>query len=146
MADALTGWLQGRRVLVIVDNCEHVLDAAAALVEKVAAGCETVTILATSTLAQRHFQQALLLAKASNEPALPGLVYGSLSHLALETRRPQEAIAFARAGQEAITCAFHPSLTARLHAMEARGLAATGDERNSIPSGPGPPPAGHALR
>jgi predicted ATPase len=47
-ADALTGWLQGRRVLVILDNCEHVLDAAAALVATVAADCQTVTILATS--------------------------------------------------------------------------------------------------
>jgi predicted ATPase/class 3 adenylate cyclase len=46
--DALTAWLEGRRLLLIVDNCEHVLDAAAALVGKVAAACETVTILATS--------------------------------------------------------------------------------------------------
>ena len=38
----------GRRMLVVLDNCEHVLDAAAELVETILARAATVTVLATS--------------------------------------------------------------------------------------------------
>ncbi|MFI0236508.1 BTAD domain-containing putative transcriptional regulator [Streptomyces sp. NPDC016845] len=38
----------GRRMLVILDNCEHVVDAAAALAEHLLAHCPGVTVLATS--------------------------------------------------------------------------------------------------
>ena len=40
--------LEGRSRLLIFDNCEHVLDAAAELIESVLAGSRTVRILATS--------------------------------------------------------------------------------------------------
>ncbi len=40
--------LAGRRLLVVLDNCEHVLDAAADLVEAVLARTNTVTVIATS--------------------------------------------------------------------------------------------------
>ncbi len=40
--------LRGRRLLLVLDNCEHVVDAAAALLEAVDAACPTVTVLATS--------------------------------------------------------------------------------------------------
>src|SRR3954447_18637713 len=40
--------LTGRRVLVLLDNCEHVLDAVADLVESMLAGAATVKVLATS--------------------------------------------------------------------------------------------------
>ena len=40
--------LSGRRVLVIVDNCEHVLDAAGELIELIERRAPTVTVLATS--------------------------------------------------------------------------------------------------
>ena len=40
--------LSGRRLLVVLDNCEHVLDAAAELVEAILAGASTVQVLATS--------------------------------------------------------------------------------------------------
>ena len=40
--------LARRRVLLVVDNCEHVVDAVAALVEQVLGGCPGVTVLATS--------------------------------------------------------------------------------------------------
>jgi predicted ATPase/class 3 adenylate cyclase len=40
--------LAGRRLLLVVDNCEHVLDAAADLVEAVLARTSTVTVIATS--------------------------------------------------------------------------------------------------
>ena len=44
LADAL----RGQHVLVVLDNCEHVVDAAAALVERLTEGTTTVHVLATS--------------------------------------------------------------------------------------------------
>ena len=41
-------YLGERRVLLIVDNCEHLLDAAGALVDAVLASCPGVSVLATS--------------------------------------------------------------------------------------------------
>ncbi|MEM9202165.1 MAG: adenylate/guanylate cyclase domain-containing protein [Actinomycetota bacterium] len=40
--------LAGRAILLILDNCEHVLDAAADLIEAVLGGSSTVSVLATS--------------------------------------------------------------------------------------------------
>ena len=45
---SLVDWLRRRRSLLILDNCEHVLDAAAEVVEAIIAGSPTVTVLATS--------------------------------------------------------------------------------------------------
>jgi predicted ATPase len=40
--------LSGRRILLILDNCEHVIDAAAALTRKIVEQCGEATVLATS--------------------------------------------------------------------------------------------------
>jgi predicted ATPase len=40
--------LSGRRALILIDNCEHVLDGAADLVEQLLGASSTVTVLATS--------------------------------------------------------------------------------------------------
>jgi predicted ATPase/DNA-binding SARP family transcriptional activator len=40
--------LSGSRLLLVLDNCEHVVDGAAALVRAVVAGCTAVTVLTTS--------------------------------------------------------------------------------------------------
>ncbi|UAL10202.1 ATP-binding protein [Caulobacter segnis] len=45
---ALITALSGRRVLVVIDNCEHLIDTVAAVVAAVALACPTVKILATS--------------------------------------------------------------------------------------------------
>ena len=45
---ALAEALHGRRVLLVLDNCEHVVDAAAALAEALLRACPGLTILATS--------------------------------------------------------------------------------------------------
>ena len=45
---SLTFFLKDRRLLLVLDNCEHVIDAAAALVEKILASSSHVGILATS--------------------------------------------------------------------------------------------------
>ena len=46
--DAVAIALSSRRALIVLDNCEHVIDAAADLVEELLAASETVTVLATS--------------------------------------------------------------------------------------------------
>jgi predicted ATPase/class 3 adenylate cyclase len=48
MVESIVDWCLGRRMLLIVDNCEHVLDPVIDVVEAIVAGCPTVTIIATS--------------------------------------------------------------------------------------------------
>jgi predicted ATPase/DNA-binding SARP family transcriptional activator len=46
--DRLVGALAGRRALLVLDNCEHLVAAAAMLADRVLAGCPGMRILATS--------------------------------------------------------------------------------------------------
>jgi predicted ATPase/DNA-binding SARP family transcriptional activator len=48
VADRLLEFLRPKRLLLVLDNCEHVIDAAAGVVDAIAAGCPHVTVLATS--------------------------------------------------------------------------------------------------
>ena len=48
LADTITLYLRGRQALLIIDNCEHVLDAAAALINGLLRNCPSLRILATS--------------------------------------------------------------------------------------------------
>ncbi len=45
---ALLEFLRGRRLLLVVDNCEHLIEACARLIEALLRACPDVTILATS--------------------------------------------------------------------------------------------------
>lgn len=47
-ADAVIEHLRTRRVLLLIDNCEHVLDGVARLVDRITAECAEVAVLATS--------------------------------------------------------------------------------------------------
>jgi predicted ATPase len=48
MTDSIAQALSGRRLLIVLDNCEHVLGAAGDVVERVLTGTATVTVMATS--------------------------------------------------------------------------------------------------
>jgi len=48
LIDALVNALRARQLLLVVDNCEHVLPAAASIVETLARRCPKLTIVATS--------------------------------------------------------------------------------------------------
>jgi predicted ATPase/class 3 adenylate cyclase len=48
VAETIVDWCFGRRMVLIVDNCEHVLGPVSDLVEAIVARCPTVTIIATS--------------------------------------------------------------------------------------------------
>jgi predicted ATPase/class 3 adenylate cyclase len=47
MTEAIVNWLRSKRTLVVLDNCEHLLDAAAEIVAQVVGSCPGVTVLAT---------------------------------------------------------------------------------------------------
>jgi predicted ATPase len=44
----LVGYLQGRRALLVLDNCEHLLAACAQLADALLRACPSLTVLATS--------------------------------------------------------------------------------------------------
>lgn len=46
--DTVLGWLAGRETLLVLDNCEHLLDGVVALLESVLGGSPRVSVLATS--------------------------------------------------------------------------------------------------
>jgi predicted ATPase len=46
--DVIVDWCRDRRVLVILDNCEHLVTSVADLAQELAARCPTLTMLATS--------------------------------------------------------------------------------------------------
>jgi predicted ATPase len=48
LLDGLVTYLERRHLLVLLDNCEHLVDACAQVVERVLSGCSRVRILATS--------------------------------------------------------------------------------------------------
>ncbi|HEY2285194.1 MAG TPA: LuxR C-terminal-related transcriptional regulator, partial [Streptosporangiaceae bacterium] len=46
--DIVLGWLASRQALLVLDNCEHLLDGMVALVERLLAGCPRLSVLLTS--------------------------------------------------------------------------------------------------
>jgi predicted ATPase/DNA-binding CsgD family transcriptional regulator len=46
--DNVLGWMAGRKTLLVLDNCEHLLDGMAVLLERLLTGSPHLTILATS--------------------------------------------------------------------------------------------------
>jgi predicted ATPase/class 3 adenylate cyclase/DNA-binding SARP family transcriptional activator len=48
LAEALTGYLGSRSLLLVLDNCEHLLSACAELADRLLRACPTLRILATS--------------------------------------------------------------------------------------------------
>ena len=53
VTESLATALSGRRLLIVLDNCEHLLDASAAFVETILSRVATVTMIATSREALR---------------------------------------------------------------------------------------------
>jgi hypothetical protein len=81
-----------------------------------------------NALASEHFTKALAFARSGGHTQHAAHIYASMSHLALELHRPDEAARFARAGHhESLAAPASSSLTARLYAMQARGMAELGE-------------------
>ena len=78
-------------------------------------------------LAEQHFDGALRLASSTDDVELIAHIHASMSHLALHADRPQPALRLAEAGTAILRRRKHgPAIASRLHAMEARALAAFG--------------------
>ncbi|MEV5505556.1 hypothetical protein [Streptomyces orinoci] len=80
-------------------------------------------------LAQRYFLQALRLAQDGNDRRLAGSILSAMSHQATFLGYFTEAVTLARAARMGISGVTTPTLMAQFHAMEARALARTGDNR-----------------
>lgn len=65
--DTVLGWLTGVQTLVVLDNCEHLLDGVVGLLERLLAGSPGLTVLATS--------RARLLVPFEWVFAVPGLSF-----------------------------------------------------------------------
>jgi predicted ATPase/DNA-binding CsgD family transcriptional regulator len=63
--DTVLGWLGGRTTLLVLDNCEHLMDGVVVLVERLLAACPGVKVLATS--------RARLLVPYERVFSVPGL-------------------------------------------------------------------------
>src|SRR6185437_3321223 len=46
--DTVLGWLGGREALLVLDNCEYVIDGVVVLIERLLAACPGIRVLATS--------------------------------------------------------------------------------------------------
>src|SRR4029077_19900172 len=46
--ETLIGFVEDRQALVLLDNCEHLLDACAVLIEELLRACPALSVLATS--------------------------------------------------------------------------------------------------
>ncbi len=71
MEDVVVGWFVDREALLVVDNCEHVLDGVGVLFERLLAACPRLTVLATS--------RARLLLPFERAFPVPGLSVASPS-------------------------------------------------------------------
>ncbi|GAA0621374.1 helix-turn-helix transcriptional regulator [Streptomyces crystallinus] len=108
--------------LVDADSNPQVFAAAAALTEM--AGWMAHDS-GRDDLAERHFTRALPLARTSGDHALAANIAASSSHLALQTGDPAAAAHWAGTGLDILGQGTRiPPLTARLHTMKARALAA----------------------
>ncbi len=73
LAQTVTNHLAARHILIILDNCEHLLDACAALAESLLRACPRMTLLATSrealNIAGEHVWRVPSLAVPDDLPA-----------------------------------------------------------------------------
>jgi non-specific serine/threonine protein kinase len=75
LGEALTGYLRSRTLLLVLDNCEHLLSACAQLAESLLSACPNLRILATSreSLGVRGEQSYRVPSLAVPEPGLSSL-------------------------------------------------------------------------
>ena len=83
LTKAVVGALHDRRTLLVLDNCEHVVDGAAALVQAVVDGCPSVQVLATSR-ERLGLEDERLIAVGSLDPGKSGVDLFNERALALD--------------------------------------------------------------
>jgi predicted ATPase len=79
LAASVTDFLRAKRLLVLLDNCEHILDAVAAFVGGIVAACPQVTVLATSREGLRAQGERVVIVPALGLPPSEADVESALS-------------------------------------------------------------------
>ena len=110
--DALVRHLGARRLVLLLDNCEHVLADAAALIAQVLGGCPAVQVLATSRVPLHlHAEQIVpvepFTLPASDRPDLEEMTHNDAVRLFVERARavrPSFALDAANAASIAAIC------------------------------------------
>jgi non-specific serine/threonine protein kinase len=69
VTETLVAWLRGRRALLVLDNCEHVVEACARLAEALLRACPQVRVMATSREALGLSGEAVRAVAALEVPA-----------------------------------------------------------------------------
>ncbi|TME47604.1 MAG: adenylate/guanylate cyclase domain-containing protein, partial [Chloroflexi bacterium] len=69
IADTIVRYLEGRHVLLVLDNCEHLIQPVAELVETILGSCPDIRVLATSREALRVGGEAIFPVPALSVPA-----------------------------------------------------------------------------
>lgn len=107
--DVLDESLRGRDLLIVLDNCEHVVDAAAALIDGLLARCPGVSVLATSReplrIAGEHVYRVPSLSLPPEDVTDLGLVRDSESVRLFVERAAQQRPGFAITGENAMAVA-----------------------------------------
>ena len=81
LADSIVEYLKVRELLLVLDNCEHLLDDAAALADAVLRACSRVTVLATSREALDVAGERVMRVRSLDAPA-PSAMGDELVHSA----------------------------------------------------------------
>ena len=84
LLDALLAALRPKRALLIVDNCEHLVDPAAEIIEKILRGCSNVRVLATSREALKIPGEAVHRVASLDESAAAAL-FADRAHAATDS-------------------------------------------------------------
>jgi predicted ATPase len=136
--EAVLGYLGQRRLLLVIDNCEHLLDAVASLVDDILASCAGVRVLATSREALGVEGEQLVAVPTLGVPAADTDDADAL-RLLIEralTARPDSSMAPTSRAALAEVCRRVDGIplaielaAARLRSMTAEELAARLDQR-----------------
>jgi predicted ATPase/DNA-binding CsgD family transcriptional regulator len=139
--DTVVGWFADRRALLVLDNCEHLLDGVVGLLERLLAEAPGLTVLATS--------RARLLVPYERVLPVPGLSIGdddeegdavalflqrAASSGAVLTHEDRQRVAGICRGLDGMALAIELA-AARLPAMGLDGLAAGLEDRLQLLSG-----------
>jgi predicted ATPase/serine/threonine protein kinase len=132
--DAIVDRLSEHRAILVLDNCEHVLEAAADIAAAVLARCPQVTILATSREplrieAEHVYRLAQLTVAAAGAPLSELLAASATELFELRARAHQPSFAVTAANAEAVNAVVRRldgvPLALELAAARMRSMAVT---------------------
>jgi predicted ATPase/DNA-binding SARP family transcriptional activator len=151
MLDTLRDFLRPRHLLLVLDNCEHLIGACAELATALLQGCPRLRVLATSResleVAGEHLYRVPSLAVPDPDHLAPIAQVGAYEAVQLfvqraQARRPELVLTVANMGAVARICARLDGLplaielaAARVSALSVEAIAARLDDRFRLLTG-----------